>query len=546
MSITKMPADRYGDYNLGEFGTPCLISNNDDGKKLISNDPVINDSFAVFMMHLRRIIARDRRSIYIGGKRLTANINWLRDHIHEMKGYKHWEYDLKSYLDFMIKNQHESGFFYEITCIGDNFHTKSVDPPLVKFLPEENLALVKIELEADIEYLVVDGAVMVYQATGDEQWIKSVLPNLEKGIDYITSDPKRWDEAHGLVKRPFTIDTWDFLPNQAGGDRRIYDDTPMSIMHGDNTGVYKAMTQLAWLNDRFGNSEKANEWRNRAAKLLENLNKYCWNGNFYTHQIHLNHNGLDDKEDKRLSLSNTYALTRGTLTNEQGAAVIESYLKQGRELGVLYEWCAIYPPYETFNMHKAGSYINGGSAPFLAGELAKGAFRYGYEKYGYEILKRLQAMHRKYRELGFLYNPETGDDLSGGPNGWGAAAVLDAIDNGFAGIEDADVLMNKINLSPRFVLDDATEKRYYTGYDVSNVLVELEYKKQGNKIIYALTSPAKEVNCHILLPENTSPIGLIVDGEKTDYIISKIRKSTYVDFKMNKGKFILEIEFEEQ
>ena len=546
MSITKMPADRYGDYNLGEFGTPCLISNNDDGKKLISNDPVINDSFAVFMMHLRRIIARDRRSIYIGGKRLTANINWLRDHIHEMKGYKHWEYDLKSYLDFMIKNQHESGFFYEITCIGDNFHTKTVDPPLVKFLPEENLALVKIELEADIEYLVVDGAVMVYQATGDEQWIKSVLPNLEKGIDYITSDPKRWDEAHGLVKRPFTIDTWDFLPNQAGGDRRIYDDTPMSIMHGDNTGVYKAMTQLAWLNDRFGNSEKANEWRSRAAKLIENLNKYCWNGNFYTHQIHLNHNGLDDKEDKRLSLSNTYALTRGTLTNEQGAAVIESYLKQGRELGVLYEWCAIYPPYETFNMHKAGSYINGGSAPFLAGELAKGAFRYGYEKYGYEILKRLQAMHRKYRELGFLYNPETGDDLSGGPNGWGAAAVLDAIDNGFAGIEDADVLMNKINLSPRFVLDDATEKRYYTGYDVSNVLVELEYKKQGNKIIYALTSPAKEVNCHILLPENTSPIGLIVDGEKTDYIISKIRKSTYVDFKMNKGKFILEIEFEEQ
>ncbi|MBO5232600.1 MAG: hypothetical protein J6B88_08265 [Clostridia bacterium] len=542
MSITKMPADRYGDYNLGEFGTPCLISNNDDGKKLISNDPVINDSFAVFMMHLRRIIARDRRSIYIGGKRLTANINWLRDHIHEMKGYKHWEYDLKSYLDFMIKNQHESGFFYEITCIGDNFHTKTVDPPLVKFLPEENLALVKIELEADIEYLVVDGAVMVYQATGDEQWIKSVLPNLEKGIDYITSDPKRWDEAHGLVKRPFTIDTWDFLPNQAGGDRRIYDDTPMSIMHGDNTGVYKAMTQLAWLNDRFGNSEKANEWRSRAAKLLENLNKYCWNGNFYTHQIHLNHNGLDDKEDKRLSLSNTYALTRGTLTNEQGAAVIESYLKQGRELGVLYEWCAIYPPYETFNMHKAGSYINGGSAPFLAGELAKGAFRYGYEKYGYEILKRLQAMHRKYRELGFLYNPETGDDLSGGPNGWGAAAVLDAIDNGFAGIEDADVLMNKINLSPRFVLDDATEKRYYTGYDVSDVLVELEYKKQGNKIMYALTSPAKEVNCHILLPENTSPSLVSLDGEQIEYKVSKIRNSTYVDFKVQKGKFVLEIE----
>ena len=114
MKLVNLPLDKNGDYNLGEWGTPCLISNADCGKKLVSNDPVINDSFAVFMMHLRRYIARDRRSIYIGGKRMTACINWLRDHIHEMKGYKHWEYDLKSYLDFMIKNQHDSGFFYEI------------------------------------------------------------------------------------------------------------------------------------------------------------------------------------------------------------------------------------------------------------------------------------------------------------------------------------------------------------------------------------------------------------------------------------------------
>lgn len=543
MQKLNLPSDVNGDYNLGEWGTPCLISNADEGKKLVSNDPVINDSFAVFMMHLRRYITRDRRSIYIGGKRITACINWLRDHIHEMKGYKHWEYDLKSYLDFMIKNQHDSGFFYEITCISDNFHAKVVDEPLVKFLPDDNLALVRIELEADIEYLVVDGATMVYKATGDDEWIKSVLPNLEKGIDYITSDPKRWDEEHGLVKRPFTIDTWDFLNKKdCSIDRRIKEDTPMSIMHGDNTGVYKAMLQLAWLNERFGNNEKAAEWKSRAGKLLQNLNKYCWNGNFYIHQLHLNHNGIDNKENERLSLSNAYALSRGTLDNEQGAKVVESYLKQGQELGEFYEWCAIYPPYEEFGNHKKGEYINGGSAPFLAGELAKGAFHYGYEEYGYEVLKRIQALHRKYRELGFLYNPETGKDMSGGPNGWGAAAVLDAIDNGYAGIEDTDVLMKKIKLSPRFVLDSATELRYFTGYDVSNTLVELCYKRMQNKICYTLASPANEVDCHILLLENSTPIRLVVDDEEKHFEISKIRNSLYVDFKVEKGTFAFEIE----
>ena len=544
MQKLNLPMDVNGDYNLGEWGTPCLISNTDEGKKLISNDPEINNSFAVFMMYLRKIIANDRRSIYIGGKRITACINWLRDHIHEMKGYKHWEYDLKSYLDFMIKNQHESGFFYEITCIGDNFHTRTVPEPLVKFLPDDKLALVRIELEADIEYLVVDGAVMVYKATGDEEWIKSVLPNLEKGIDYITSNPKRWDETYGLVKRPFTIDTWDFINKKdCGIDRSIKDDTPMSIMHGDNTGVYKAMKQLAWLNERFGNKEKSKEWEQRAEKLLDNLNKFCWNGNFYTHQIHLNHDGLDDLETKRLSLSNAYALSRGTLDNAQGASVIESYLKQGEELGEFYEWCAIYPPYEKFGSHNKWEYINGGSAPFVAGELAKGAFKYGYEQYGYDVIKRLQTLHRKYCMLGFLYNAETGEDMSGGPNGWGAAAVLDAIDSGFVGIEDTDVLMKKIKLSPKFVLDSATEMRYFTGYDVSNTLVELRYFRQKDKIIYELISPAEEVDCHILLPRNCTAKRLIINGNDIPFTISKMRMSQYIDFKLKIGNFSAEILF---
>ena len=541
MQKLNLPADINGDYNLGEWGTPCLISNADEGKKLISNDPEINNSFAVFMMHLRKTISADRRSVYIGGKRMTACINWLRDHIHEMKGYKHWEYDLKSYLDFMIKNQHESGFFYEITCIGDNYHMTTADPPIVKPLPEDNLGLVRIELEADIEYLVVEGAVTVYKATGDEEWIKSVLPSLEKGINYITSDPKRWSAEHGLVKRPFTIDTWDFLPNQSGEDRRIHNDTWMSIMHGDNTGVCKAMKQLAWLNRRFKNEEKAKQWEDRAKTLKENLDKLCWNGNFYTHQVHLNHSGLDNLEHKRLSLSNCYALNRNVLTLTQAEAIIESYLKQGKEHGRMYEWCVCYPPYKQFGQIKAGDYINGGAAPFVAGELAKGAFNHGYEKYGYEILKKLQAMHREKRELGFLYNPDTEEYLSGGPNGWGAAAVLDAIDNGYAGIEDADVLMKKIKLSPKFVLDTATEMRYFTGYDVSDILVELRYFRKKDRIIYDLISPAEEVDCHILLPESNTVKGVLVDGEEITFTTSRIRSSDYVDFKLNKGNFSMEI-----
>ena len=48
----------------------------------------------------------------------------------------------------------------------------------------------------------------------------------------------------------------------------------MSIMHGDNSGIYQAMHQLAWFNRRLGNNEKAVEWEKRAEVIKENMIKY--------------------------------------------------------------------------------------------------------------------------------------------------------------------------------------------------------------------------------------------------------------------------------
>ena len=111
--------------------------------------------------------------------------------------------------------------------------------------------------------------------SGDDEWLKKVLPKLEKGIDYITSDKKRWDEEHGLVKRLFTIDTWDFTNEEESClDRRIHEGDKMSIMHGDNSGVYQAMRQLAWFNRRLGNEQRAEHFEKRAETLRENMIKY--------------------------------------------------------------------------------------------------------------------------------------------------------------------------------------------------------------------------------------------------------------------------------
>ena len=80
--------------------------------------------------------------------------NWIRDHVHVMKAMRHWEYDLKSFLDFIIETQRKDGQFYELIKQVDDKHWSFVNEDCYVMYPEDNLSLVRLELEADIEYLV--------------------------------------------------------------------------------------------------------------------------------------------------------------------------------------------------------------------------------------------------------------------------------------------------------------------------------------------------------------------------------------------------------
>ena len=322
---------RNGTYNNYELGFPSIMT---------TTDPKLG----LFLDNLRNNIFKDRSLVFIDGKIIRCGKNWIRDHVHVMKAMRHWEYDLKSFLDFIIETQREDGQFYELIKQIDDPHWRFVNEDCRVMYPDDNLSLVRLELEADIEYLVVEGAMYLYRTSGDDEWLKRVLPKLEKGIDYITSDKKRWDAEHGLVKRPFTIDTWDFTYGYPGDNRRIEDDTPMSIMHGDNSGVYQAMNQLAWFNRRLGNEEKAAEWENRAKVLKENMFKHLWNGRFFIHQLHLGHSGADDLEGERLSLSNPYDINRGVTSLEESRKIIEEYITRKDITDNFAEWFSIDPP----------------------------------------------------------------------------------------------------------------------------------------------------------------------------------------------------------
>ena len=506
---------RCGTYNNRELGFPSILT---------TTDPKLG----LFLHQMQSNIFADRSLVFIDGKILMTDKNWIRDHVHVMKAMRHWEHDLKSFLDFIIETQRKDGQFYELIKQVDDKHWALVNEDCYVMYPDDNLSLVRLELEADIEYLVVEGAVHLYKTTGDDEWLKKVLPKLEKGIDYMMSDEKRFDKERGLVKRPFTIDTWDFTDENK--HRKIAPDSPMSIMHGDNSGVYQAMNQLAWLNRRLGNEEKAQEWESRAEVLKENIFKHLWNGKFFIHQLHLNHNGLDNLENERLSLSNTYDINRGLTNTEQSRAIIEEYMARRERTDCFAEWFSIDPPYEKFFTYKRGRYVNGAISPFTAGELAKAAFNNGYEEYGWDIIQRFIQLVERDGTTYFLYDTDGKPQPEGGPSAWGAAALVSAVDEGLAGINDVGVNYDEIFFAPKFPVTYYTELRYLTGYEVTKAMVDVRYILNDKGMRYDVYSPANRIRAHILLPKNKKCKTLLIDGNEYAFTSELVGESSYINF----------------
>ena len=513
-----LPSYRMGQYNSPECGFPCMMSTR-------------GPSVGRMIEALRDTVTHERRLLFLDERVVMACLNWIRDHVHMMKAFMHWEHDLLSFYQFILDHQSEEGWFYELVKQLDDMHWSFVHPEFMKKFPQDNLAATRLEIEADVEYLMVEGAMQIYRVTADDAWIQAALPKLEKGIDYMTSHPDRWDAERGLVKRAFTIDTWDFTYGKPGENRRIEPDTPMSIMHGDNSGVYAAMKSLSWLRRRFGDEEKARSWEKRADELRANMFKYLWNGRFFIHQLHLNHAGADDLEAERLSLSNAYDLNRGVADPAQCRQVIDEYITRRKTTDAFAEWFSIEPPYPKFGSHECGRYVNGGITPFVAGELAKAAFNNGHEAYGWDILSRLMSMIERDGTVYFLYDREGGTrELGGGPSGWGAAAVISAIEEGLAGISDLDVQYRRMLFAPRWVVTEHDEVRYVTGYELGKVKVDMYMKRSDDRLWFRLSAPSEEVRCHILLPGGRTCRQALVNGAAAAFEVNHTAESAYADF----------------
>ncbi|MEN9935178.1 MAG: hypothetical protein RLZZ387_1757 [Chloroflexota bacterium] len=458
---------------------------------------------------------------------------WLRDHVHAARGARYFDADLRGPLDSFRDLQMPDGSLHD-------------------FLPRPYIAPkpYRTAVEADVEYLYVQGVFETWQATGDDAWARSHLGSMRRALTYSLQHPLRWDAARGLVKRPFTIDTWDFEYGATTADpdsgepapRHWIDDrTIWGVFHGDNTGMAMALRMLAQVEDRVGDPALAQVWRGLGDALVRNLTALAWNGRFFTHHVPFQPfdvPGVDEKE--QLSLSNAYALNRGVLTEAQGQAILDEYIRRGKTTPAFAEWFSIDPPFPPGAYGLAGrtgelpgTYVNGGIMPITGGELARGAFRHGNESYGFAILDHYwQRMLSRGRTF-LWYRPDgaegVGSDQTIPWDAWGTAAMLTAMVEGAAGIEDRGPAMRDVTLSPRWPAAGVTSAYAVARYPASDAYAAYAWSQGKGFINLQASGSADRVRLRLLLPpEVKGNVRVTLNSNPTPHTVETVRASRYV------------------
>ena len=476
---------------------------------------------------------------------------WIRDYSDMMRGFRYWETDMKSIVDHFAETQTARGWIF------DYF---TMTPEKVPCEKENWAKYVRVPVEADVEYRFIKALYLAWQATGDDRWVKSLMPVVERALNYVLTDPWRWDKKTNLVKRGYTIDTWDF--DYTAGRHpwlnfQINDDTYWGIMHGDSSGFFEAFSQVASLYSALGVNKRAQHWGKFAEGFRRRANKVSFNGRFYTHHVHLvpvKIDGID--EAAQISLSNPMNINRGLATHDMAVSIIREYQKRGTALSAFADWFSIDPPMPDgiYGDEKlvGGAYCNGGLLPLVGGELARAAFEHGFEEYGVEQLLKYEHLTAN-NETYLWYFPdgkpsskETSTSPDASPtDGWGSSAMMYALMEGLAGIVDEQKLYRHVRLSPRWVAAGRSEASVCASYGASGASFEYSFGHDASaKSIELNLHGTSSVRLHILLPRGAKATAVTINGKKIRFVNTKIEDSPYVDADVElKNKAAVEVRY---
>lgn len=336
---------------------------------------------------------------------------WFQDTMYAVtRGMKYFIPDIEGGMDLYGDGQREDGMIF------DNYkhpYTEHQSYWEYRFnygdfvyRPEDPLSsclFVKVPVENIGQYTFIEGLYYTWKALGDDIWLNKHIDKAVKAVDFTINSPYYWSDKFRLLRRPFTVDIWDFQPREdaqiSGGDIMGYilGKTRTGIHFGDNIAFSNACHQLSEMLIHLEKNDEADRIKKLGTDIRARIDKLAWQGDYYLHHIPEDPDidrDLGVEQSEQVSLSNALSLNRG-LEHNKCVSIIRQYqaIREKMPDSSPGEWYTIYPP---FGAEKFGrpqwQYMNGGVTPIVAGELARGAFEHGFEEYGVSILRRLYQL----------------------------------------------------------------------------------------------------------------------------------------------------------
>ena len=390
-----------------------------DAQTSVEDGGTYADMFSLFRKGMNAYSPTGVESTVWNGRTYHYFVNWVLDNYHTSKGMKYFSPVESEFIDLMRAAQREDGMIwsninageavdYYLTCYGPFGYVRKYGDRYFVRQPAENHP----------EYVYVSSVFQAWKASGDDAWMRQCLQSSMRALDYCTTDPARWSTRFQLLKRVFTIDSWDFqvddayLPDIGLTNSMLVDPqkSKFGVFFGDNVSYAASCEELSEMLERAGSPADAARYRARAADIRRRLDRLSWNGRFFTHFIDEDptvRSDLGVDLTAQIAQGNAYALNRG-IPEDHAAAIIATYQDLENHLppGSPGEWYAIYPPFKKGfeRENDVWQYMNGGVGGHVAGELARGAFEFGREAYGRSILDRLTELgHRHGDKIWFAY-----------------------------------------------------------------------------------------------------------------------------------------------
>jgi hypothetical protein len=383
----------------------------DDGGKY-------RDMFSLFRSGMNAYHPTGVETALWNGRTYHFFVNWVLDNYHTGKGMRYFSPYMTDLLDMMRGTQREDGMIWSNLNEGATAYYKTAYGPFGYVRQYGDRYFVRQPAENHPEYIYVSSIYQSWKTTGDDAWMDRSLASAMRALDYSVTDPARWSQRFHLLKRVYTIDSWDFQVDDAytpdiGLTNTMLIDPRKSkfgIFFGDNVYYAAACEELAEMLGHTGDSADAARYLERARDIRRRLDLVSWNGRFFTHFIDEDprvKRNLGVDEGAQIAQGNAYSLNRG-IGRDHSVAILRTYLdlRDHLPVGSPGEWYAIYPPFQRgFGQHDAvWQYMNGGVGGHVAGELARGAFENGFEPYGRDILDRLTDLARRNgNKIAFAY-----------------------------------------------------------------------------------------------------------------------------------------------